>query len=34
MAGEVMHKEQPPNRKSFYDVVDTMIRVILAGLGA
>ena len=34
LAGEVMHKEQPPNSESFYDVVDTMIRVLLAGLGA
>jgi len=32
LAGEVMHKEQPPNSESFYNVVDTMIRVILAGL--
>lgn len=34
MAGEVMHREQPPNSESFYEVVDTMIRMILAGLGA
>jgi AcrR family transcriptional regulator len=30
---EVLHGKQPPNRKSYYEVVDTMIRVILAGLG-
>jgi len=33
-AAEVMHKEQPPNRESFYNVVDTMIRLILSGLEA
>jgi len=33
-AAEVLHGEQPPNKKLYYEVVDAVIRVILAGLGA
>jgi AcrR family transcriptional regulator len=34
LAAEVLHGEQPPNKKLYYEVADTVIRVILAGLGA
>jgi AcrR family transcriptional regulator len=33
-AAEVLHGKQPPNGGLYYEVVDTMIRVILAGLEA
>ncbi len=32
LAGEVMHREDPPDREGFYDVIDAMIRLMLAGL--
>jgi len=31
-AAEVMHREKPPDSESFYDVVDAMIQIMLAGL--
>jgi len=31
-AAEVMHREKPPDSVSFYDVVDAMIQIMLAGL--
>ena len=31
-AAEVMHREKPPDSESFYNVVDAMIQIILAGL--
>jgi len=34
VAAEVFHGQQPPNGELFYRVIDTMIRVILAGLVA
>jgi AcrR family transcriptional regulator len=33
-AAEVLHGEKPPTREAFYDVIDTMIRLMLAGLQA
>jgi AcrR family transcriptional regulator len=31
---EVMHREEPPDREAFYQVIDIMIRLMLAGLKA
>ena len=31
-ASEVMHRKKPPDSESFYDVVDAMIQIMLAGL--
>jgi AcrR family transcriptional regulator len=33
-AAEVLHGKQPPNKELYYRVVDTVISIILAGLGA
>ena len=33
-AAEVMHREHPPQRESFYAVVDAVIQLLLAGLRA
>ncbi len=34
LAAEVMHREDPPDREVFYDVMGTMIRLMLSGLWA
>jgi AcrR family transcriptional regulator len=32
LAAEIMHREGLPNREAYYEVIDTMLRVMLAGL--
>jgi len=34
LANEIIHKEEPAQRERFYEVIDTMIRLMLAGLKA
>jgi hypothetical protein len=32
LANEVMHEEDPPQKERFYQIIDTMIRLMLTGL--
>jgi hypothetical protein len=34
LASEIIHDQEPAQRERFYEVIDTMIRLILAGLEA